>query len=155
MIKANELRIGNWVRGKNKYKQTEELIQVESIHYKGINVFDDTEYGHPVIEADYSFDCLQPIPLTPELLERAGFEKETSEDIEERTIYSIQVANNTSLYFDPHKDWMRDDYEVEWYLSHEWNNNHFKNDFWKRPKYLHQLQNLYFTLTGEELNIDL
>jgi hypothetical protein len=145
MIQPEELRIGNWI-------QTEggRPVRVNSIFGDRFNLefINHEPYSSPLTE-------MEPIPLTLELLERAGFEKETSEDIEERTIYSIQVANNTSLYFDPHKDWMRDDYEVEWYLTHEWNNNHFKNDFWKRPKYLHQLQNLYFALTGEELNIDL
>jgi len=133
MIQANEIRIGNWVDD-------------AFVGFTQVRGEDLANWG--------AINCL-PIPLTPELLERCGFVKETSEDIEERTIYSIQVANNTSLYFDPHKDWMRNDYEVEWYLSHEWNNNHFKNDFWERPKYLHQLQNLYFSLTNTELDIQL
>lgn len=100
-------------------------------------------------------ESLSGIPLTPVILERCGFEKSLSQDVHERTIYSIQVANGTSLYFDAHKDHMRDDLYVEWYLSHEWNNNHFKNDFWKKPKYVHELQNLFLALTGDELPIDL
>lgn len=143
MIKANELRIGN-------------LVLERVIKY-----FDDGEPNEAVLKIkdgamiDRVAAMANPIPLTSEILEACGFEKGISEDDEERVIYSIQVANNTSLYFDRHKDWMRNDQEVEWYLSHEWNNNHFKNDFWARPKYLHQLQNLFFSLTGEELTVNI
>lgn len=146
MIKAIEFRKGNYVMD----KVSREWMVVDEIGENvGAVLIDRDKYPLP--------DGWQMtyIPLTPEILEKCGFEKSLSEDVQERTIYGIQVANNTSLYFDPHKDWMRNDYEVEWYLSHEWNNNHFKNDFLAKPKYLHQLQNLYFALTGEELSVNL
>jgi hypothetical protein len=149
MVKANELRIGNWVF-------CLEPVLIESIDERGINRTNDSQMGSTQIRSYYcALDMLAGIPLTPEILEKCGFEKSTSNDIYEREIYSIQVANNTSLYFDAHKNWMRGDADVEWYLSHEWNNNHFKNDFWGNPKYLHQLQNLYFALAGEELIVNL
>ena len=41
-------------------------------------------------------------------------------------------------------------------LSIYFNNDKFQHDGYDREiKYLHQLQNLYFALTGEELNIEL
>ena len=138
LIKENELRIGNWLKWVGVNPEYDQVCIFETYH---IN--------------ENAIELFEPIHLTPEILEKCGFEKSLSADVEERTIYGIQVANNTSLYFDPHKDWMRNDYDVEWYLSHEWNNNHFKNDFWAKPKYLHQLQNLYFALTGEELEVNL
>jgi hypothetical protein len=143
MIKASELRVGNWIHAHPNNKDYYKLKHFN----EGIGFMED--------ESMLFFADAVGIPLTTELLEKCGFEKSLSEDVQERTIYGIQVANNTSLYFDPHKDWMRNDYEVEWYLSHEWNNNHFKNDFLAKPKHLHQLQNLYFALTGEELQISL
>jgi len=130
MINANELRIGNWI------SQNGKTFQVDEIRH-------------------WYFSDAEPIPLTTEILEQCGFEKDKSNDVFEREVYSIQVSNNTSLYFDAHKDWMRDDKYLEWYLSHEWNNNNFKNEFRNAPDYLHQLQNLYFALTGEELTIKL
>jgi hypothetical protein len=139
-MQINELRIGNWVRGENKYKKTEEFIKVESIHYKGINVYDDTEYGHPVIEADYSFEDLQPIPLTSELLEKCGF----------------VLDKGVGVWFDKKEnDGFRftftlwDSYEGGYLFTREMPSNHIP------VFYLHQLQNLYFALTGEELNIEL
>lgn len=157
MIQANELRVGNRVfssgvrhtTGLNPYPLTVSSIGRKTVLDEQFVTFEET------VDRPINLTSLQPIPLTPELLEKCGFEQDKSQDDEERAIYGIQVANNTSLYFDPHNAHMRNDEYVEWYLSHEWNNNHFKNDFWARPKYLHQLQNLYFALTGEELKVNL
>lgn len=156
MIKVTELRIGNCVN----YTLPEVIQEFDdgtavAVRDKSVvcsGKIQEVNRTGVVIEGNSVHSSfINPIPLTPGILEKCGFEKSTSED-EERTIYGIQVANNTSLYFDQHKDWTRDD-EVNWYLSHEWNNNHFKNDFWSKPKYLHQLQNLILALTGEELEI--
>jgi hypothetical protein len=159
MIQVSELRIGNFLKRKDvslgyggKNIIYDKPIKVLEVRENSVTSYisSDKKILQPI-----DLGNLLPIPLTPEILEEFGFIRSLSEDDEERTIYGIQVANNTSLYFDPHKDWMRDekDYEVEWYLSHEWNNNHFKNDFWANPKYLHQLQNLFHALTGEELQV--
>jgi len=123
-MKANELRIGNYII-RNGFKP--EIVD-------GWKMFAKIEQV-----PDWYF----PIPLTEEWLLKFGFEKTESDNSEELYLWSIQIANNTSLYFNRDID--------EWYLSHEWNSNHFKNDFWNKPKYVHQLQNLYFALTGEEL----
>lgn len=131
MINATDLRIGNRILNA---AGTEIEVTVEAI-----------------TDIALKLRIVNGIPLTPEILLKCKFKKGQSEDDEEREIYDIQVANNTSLYFDRHKNWMRNDEEVVWYLSYEWNNNHYKNDFWAAPQYLHQLQNLYFALTGEEL----
>lgn len=143
MIKANELRIGNYAQD----ALTKTVLRLDGFHQQSpiFEVIDRSKYPLP------NGWQAEPIPLTPEVLERCGFEKSLSEDIEERIIYGIQCGNNTSLYYDPHQDHMRNHHEVEWYLSYEWNNNHFKNDFWAKPKYLHQLQNLYYALTAQEL----
>lgn len=142
-MKANELRIGNLVFDEDGTE----------MYIAGLWPVDNGKRYNFKDSAGNTgnSNILTGIPLTEEWLLKFGFEKSLSNDNEERIIYSIQVANNTSLYFDRHKDWMRGDLEVDWYLSHEWNNNHFKNDFWGSPKYVHQLQNLYFALTGEEL----
>ena len=70
---------------------------------------------------------LSPIPITQEVLERCGFKK----------------VPNTNEYFNEGK------YPITLYMS----NNRVSTSFWigNEKRYLHQLQNLYFALTGEEL----
>ena len=61
-MRANELMIGDWVKSRGK------IEQVTSV-YDGYICTDSFEDSH-----DYYFD---PIPLTPEILEKNGFEKKT------------------------------------------------------------------------------
>jgi len=69
----------------------------------------------------------EPIPLMPEILEKFGFEKLHP--------YKIWSNGKCGLSYKEDGTW------------HETIGNSFK--------YVHQLQNLYFALTGEELNINL
>ena len=82
-------------------------------------------------------EFIQPIPITEDWLKRFGFEKK-------RNDYEF----NSDLY-------------NFWYLSHNKNicvtelENQFSAQFFfEHIKYLHQLQNLYFALTGEELTLN-
>lgn len=127
MIQANELRIGNWVIDPDGNPVT-----VNDIFYsgqEGINACDNNYECYPILD----FDELSPIPLTPEILEKAGFEKD-----------KLGYTNgfNFSLYYNHKKD--KGNYGAYW-KSFE-----AGVDF----KHLHQLQNLYFALTGMELNIN-
>ena len=106
MIQANELRLGNWVTF--CHPKTEYNIQIPAYDIYLCSIGDRAYKG---------------IPLTPEILEKAGFAKEDSSCEERRQLWSIQVANNTSLYYD------KDHGDKKWYLSHEWNNNHYQNEF--------------------------
>ena len=105
-MKANELRIGNWV------ETFEGVIQIQN--------------GWEIDEGN---EC-QPIQLTEEWLIRFGFD-----EIE----MSIPVAYKTKSGFRIKED---------------------QRGYWMQYKYgtviikhVHQLQNLYFALTGEELTI--
>ena len=105
MIKANELRIGNKLQDSNG-------------HYY--------EVDHGLISqiCVVSGDDFYGIPLTPEILEKAGF--------------------------------VKSDGEFGWWLSKKVISGfYYDNTFITRIKSLHQLQNLYFALTGEELPIEL
>jgi hypothetical protein len=111
MIKANELRIGNWVYNSGEpYK----------IDWR------NDDYWHT--------DSLEPIPLTPEILEKCGF-------------------NNFG------KDLIHSDFAIEKRkdIAVLWpNEGCTETHNIKVPcKYLHQLQNLFFALTGEELEINI
>lgn len=120
MIKATELRIGNWVLIRDN------LLCVKGISKKvSLGNTPDSEFVHD------EFDCsvIKPVPLTPEMLERCGFER----------VYSSLVFGDYYLYDAP-------DFEGNW-----WFKNLEHNFKVVKIKYLHQLQNLYFALTGEEL----
>lgn len=139
MIKASELRIGNYFHPMSK--NVEVQIPASAVIHQVGSV---DKFGNiSVIEHDAKTITLttkeiSPIPLTPELLKKIGFD--TSEN---GTLY-IQVGNTTYLeYQDGH-----------WSVTPEtWRGTLI--DFWGEVKYLHQLQNLYYSLSGEELKIAL
>ncbi len=115
MIKANELRLGNWVLNKGRY------LLVQSIDDTCINVGFDSGY-HKEIE---------PIPLTPDILEKVGF-------IMDRNGFAL--PDKMSLSFSVTKD---GEYLLCW----------LDKSLGVIVRNLHQLQNLYFALTGTELEI--
>lgn len=125
MIKANELRMGNWVKP-TRPRYGERFIKVESVGLESVNIA-FREYG--IVE-------LEPIPLTPEILEKCGFVKD-----EQHECYVIwQSESNVAIeYFDG-----------EVHLVGKSSAEPINNCI-----YLHQLQNLIYALTGEELQIDL
>jgi hypothetical protein len=123
-MKAQELRIGNY----HLYHIVDKLD--ERGEYDEICKIDADDFG--ILE---NFDCpeYKPIPLTEEWLLKFGFEK------------------------------MSSNYERGWLLL--WGNlktgtidfvinePHSSKRHITALKYVHQLQNLYFALTGEELKI--
>jgi len=119
-MKANELRIGNWVRCKIYNGNNDVIIPFAFQEYSYIHLF-------------------EPIPLTPEILEKAGF------DVQTRTSYAsggkcfYNVYTKIPLIYNEIQD-------VWWILNNTMDNP---------PKHLHQLQNLYLALTGTELEINL
>lgn len=107
MIQANELRIGNWL------------------------LFTDFPvYNNPVqvrqgeLKQEWLDWFAKPIPLTPEILEKCGFEN-WDKNKYSNDILCLTINGEGFLY-----------------LANQRHVNIF---------YLHQLQNLYFALTGEEL----
>ena len=66
-MKANELRVGNWVSIKG------EPVQVESIFKHEINI-EPYSWGDSGDVSINGFDEFEPIPLTIELMRAAGFE---------------------------------------------------------------------------------
>jgi hypothetical protein len=127
MIQANELRIGNLVLFKG------EVDVIIEIGQAGNGFCENNGY--------FNFDTgtIAPIPLTPEWLERCGFE--------------YKEPNYTKMPLSIGKNFFRDgtgNYDG-FVLRH-------KFEYCIQVlviKDLHQLQNLYFALTGEELKIEL
>tara|TARA_R110002073_G_scaffold334962_1_gene525763 strand:+ start:1010 stop:1375 length:366 start_codon:yes stop_codon:yes gene_type:complete len=121
-MKANELRLGNWVMFRNSetglFENDLPIVDVQELLY---------------IE-DRTFD-VEPIPITDEWLVKFG----------------VKWIDETGY------GWIDGNYHF--------NAKKFKNgriDIWinsnlvnnRKTKYVHQLQNLYFALTGEELKIN-
>ena len=121
MINKRELRIGNLVKVINT------IIEVTEIQSGGINPNWDS-YEH-------SYDDLQPIALTEEILEKLSLEK-------------------FDRYYSIYKNW-------ELVISKEGNKyivdnidgdiSHDDSDY--KIRFLHQLQNIYYILNRKELNV--
>lgn len=123
-MKASELRLGNLVSNMNP-RHNDRILTIESIgDNHEVNVF----------YRKYLLSELEPIPLTEEWFLKFGFKK---------------VGTNFEL-----------DFFVLWYSSYQncfvWRFMNIDSNA-DRPislKYVHQLQNLYFALTGEELTLN-
>lgn len=135
MIQATELRIGNWVL---------ELAWDEDA---GGNIVGDPEgdqYVHVTVGLlKYINDGNPPpsgitryegIPLTPEILEKAGFESIYTNE------YRIAVDLPNSSYF------------IVGFVTGIPMEGFYSNGVYL--KYVHQLQNIFFSLCGEELAIN-
>jgi hypothetical protein len=137
ILKPQDVRVGNWVQFDN------EVIKVTDIFNGGINVCDDNYETYPI----HYLQQLEPIPLTPEILEKAGFKKGYQKDW--RRLNITPKGSNTKFCFvaciaEGIDNWV--DYTVDDVFATRRRTN---------IKHLHQLQNLYFALTGEELEIEL
>ena len=132
MIKTNELRIGNFVSINNGFEMlVHSIFQNDTVYL---------DFIPPLInEADVweeDYKDLIAIPLTKEWLLKAGFEKSFTNDF----WYSIKIGDKRLLVS------TLGNIEIE-----KWDRTMIA--FPDICKYVHQLQNLYFALTGNELNI--
>jgi hypothetical protein len=82
----------------------------------------------------------KPIPLTQEWLVKLGFDK---------------LKNDIPTYFKCFGNLIEDDYEFSFNIYVDSEQNYFITVFGRKIiiKHVHQLQNLYHALTGEELTI--
>jgi len=152
-MKAEELRIGNLVNVCYSDKRIK-LTKVKSIHEKGINI-SATSFGDIYVRAIYNYEAppmgtsykaeayILPIPLDEEWLLKFGME------------YYDGFSNQRFIRLNKHEF---DSSKLTY--SHTENLLRFNNGEDKGTslipyvKYVHQLQNLYYALTGEELIIN-
>jgi hypothetical protein len=137
MITAQELRIGNWVTGEfHNGKRPSQIFRI-----------DETD----------NCEGIEGIPLTPEILERARFEKKLLGDA---TCYSLPYSRHR-LTGDKEQEIILVDYGLVddklertfAFAIHE-----FDRDIQfgiSTVKYLHELQNGFHFLCGTELDINL
>jgi hypothetical protein len=122
MIDATQLRIGNWLLDEFGNPDTVTSDWFGAFNMGFSNVIDN-----------------QFIPLTSEILEKAGFQY--------RGDTTPKRWNKPMSGF--HSTWSLYEFDGNICFSpYEWN-------YTLKLKYVHQLQNLFFALTCEELTIDL
>ena len=127
-MKANELRIGNFVNGIYTDNYGHLKMDEKSTICKVITLDNSDLCDYPIyVESDEGiehFDEFEPIQLTEEWLLKFGFERNGKK----LTFWKIDLVEDEEGIFSFD--------EARIYID---------------VKYVHQLQNLYFALTGEEL----
>lgn len=132
MIDTQELRLGNYL------KKIKDIVKVTSFSHSLISV--------TIVGTSNQILCLplelEPISLTEDILLKCGFEKDdTGVDM-----------------FDPdYAEWYQMEFPVIGILCQSSDKKYLfdENTDTLRIQYLHQLQNLFFDLTGEELEVEL
>ena len=136
MIKANELRIGNYLQDDTgrigKVLEFKEGYIVLKMLHSTVKI--KSNVGTSDIDAD-------GIPLTPEIIEKCGFKIKKGSGA---NIFEWHIGTNPV-----NQDWLFCITEFRYENVFFYRNGYFKINT------IHQLQNLYFALTGDELNINL
>lgn len=128
MIKANELRLGNWIEH-NQYPNDTVIIRIE-----------DGKHIDEAIRLNAN-----PIPLTEKWLIKFGFFVENFD-------YAIPISECKVVWL----TLIPQDEECSAYSVCVTQTDEDEEDqtaFLSDISYVHQLQNLYFALTGEELEV--
>ena len=123
---SRELRIGNLIDYTGNYR------------FNGVF---DNEFARYMFDIRDEWDLIKPIPLTEEWLLKLGFEYEFDDD---RFVFDTNIPSGLSMI-----------YFIENGIIFYFNND--IKEWIEIPiiiKYVHQLQNLYFAIKGEELTIN-
>lgn len=144
-MKAQELRIGNWVHHNDIISASEN----EGNFKWDICHFYDLERHH------LNTESIEPIPLTEDWLLKFGFQNKglftnkialsghPSGDMDGSIIFRIGEYGQDIYLF-----------ENEFYFELASHTDDYGEEITtKKIQFLHQLQNLYFALTGEELKL--
>lgn len=140
-MQANELRIGNLIQVNIPNRINFPITRVSDIGLSGIksNYLDGT-LAHISVAP---FANISPIPLTPELLRDLGFEVYTGAN-GRKAAYLMKDDFNRIILINWYVNG-RIDITIDGYYSRR-----------KTPhRYLHQLQNLYYACTLQELEFTL
>lgn len=139
-MKANELRLGNYVNFKNR----------EDILFCSINELSSSGYIHLIRHFKVGDEDDQP----------EGIEDITPININEEWLERFGFVNTTHKLGNPapnHKAFEKYNFHIKLYGKDIENYMWFGEQVlsYAPVQYVHQLQNLYFALTGEELTIKL
>jgi len=132
-MEAKDLMIGDWVRISDD--DTDEYFDAQ---IKGVDFLDNVYAPIPGEEkpCPFSIDCVEPIPLTPEILEKNGFENDFYEY--ESVADYVKVRNEGySLHSTAH-EW--DGALITWCNGHVDVVTDFSGEYRGEIEYVHQLQ---------------
>ena len=133
-MKANELRIGNYVSARTIKYHKDGICSISGLNHKGIYV----KYGRGhIIPIN-----IEPIPLTEEWLLKFGFTKGYTKWGYNIPDWMFDITAFIGIGLNGNKQWFN------LYCVNGETKQIFQSIY-----YVHQLQNLYFALTGQELEI--
>ena len=122
---ARELRIGNYIDRNG-------LMEVRVISQSGVKIYDHVNNIFPPTFFDFD-ENIKPIPLTEEWLLKFGFKKDGTNY--QKGWFYLHGNNRTGT--------------IDFLLNEPYSNKYNATVL----QFVHQLQNLYFALTGNELTI--
>lgn len=134
-MKINDVRLGNWVKCKtNDGVKFGKICDIFDIGYF-VARCDGVDYRGKFDGIGVDIECVEPIALTDELLEKCGYKKVNKHAFEKDGFISIHKDSITQVYhlYDSDEDII----------------------IGRGMEGLHHLQNLLYMLVGEELNIEL
>lgn len=147
-MKASELKIGNYIQLYRKSEDKEMTShRVKSIYFDNVlNCYCVELEGGFIVNIEKG---IEPIPLTEEILLKCGFEECTDYYFDGKSMFFYDIHKSLEnsefyIYFNENNKICLSIMEEEDIISKSLN-----------IQYLHQLQNLYFALTNEELTINL
>lgn len=126
---ASELRHFNWVVYQNYHNGEDKFWMVRTAYFNDVDLTDSR------VQTRVNLNLIKPIPLTEEILLKCGLDLIGT---------SYFIKQLTCIYFSK-------PYVEATQLLVKSNSG----DKLTSVMYLHQLQNLYFELTGQELNVKL
>lgn len=140
-MKANELRIGNYVAVKGVFNCPNFRIDEIRLTDRGY-VLRCYPSGDMQIYLDAPLDMVEPIRLTPGILEACGFERDGKGE------WRYRAINYTNIYY----------LAPSLYTAGaEWGVSVNVKECILRPAiiclYLHNLQNKFYAITGKELDV--
>lgn len=129
-METSELRLGNWIEFRPDHTHRR-YIDVSQINKGSIGnkttLYETSDPRYPLEMKELFSQYLFPIPLTVEIIQKCGFE----------------VHNNgIKTYYNPLME-----------LDHDFNLMNYESNV--RIRFVHQLQNIYFALTNQELEVNL
>jgi len=141
MIESKDLRIGNLVNEEVLGDCQVSGISKETVWVEVKNI--KSNGSHNLREFHININFLKPIPLTEEWLLKFGFSKNENDVLQiETTLMPLSITLSDNYPDEKYKAWVYEDENSSYHIISD------------NIKYVHQLQNLYFDLTNEELTLN-
>lgn len=134
-LKINQLRIGNWVKPNNSSGIESNEGTVFSINNHLVSVSPNRN--------PYDIHLIDPINLTNDWFSKFGFDVIDDQYFSKHTRCGIGGLGIT----------MKDHLPMVLVVDERQYDGIYRQVIGKQIKYVHELQNLYFALTGEELEV--